>query len=303
MEESRETKKSGFVAMVGRPNVGKSTLMNHLIGQKIAITSNKPQTTRNRIQTVYTDQRGQVIFTDTPGLNRIKTKLGDYMITAALKTLEETDLVLWIVEPSAAWGKGEDYVLEKLQSVRKPVILVVNKVDTVNPDYIGTVIKAYRKHYDFTDVVAVSALRGKNVDAVMDCIFEHLPEGPLYYDEDTLTDQPMRDIVAEIVREKALRLLKDEVPHGIAVTVESMKQRENGLWDIDATITCERSSHKGIIIGKNGSMLKRIGTEARKDMELQLDEKVNLKLWVKVRKDWRDHDSDLRFFGYNKKKL
>lgn len=291
--------KSGFVTIIGRPNVGKSTLMNHLIGQKIAITSNKAQTTRNRIQTVYTGEQGQIVFLDTPGINRAKNKLGEYMLSAAENTLKEVDVILWLVEPTTFIGAGERYIIEKLQRVKTPVILVVNKVDTVAKEDIFKAIDTYKEVYNFKEIVPVSALRNQNTDELLKTIFQYLEEGPQYYDEDTITDQPERAIVAEMIREKALRSLDKEVPHGIAVVIDRMKDREGGnIVDIDATIICERDSHKGIIIGKQGAMLKKIGTQARIDMENLLDTKVNLKLWVKVKKDWRDSEFLLKNYGY-----
>ncbi|MEY8516328.1 GTPase Era [Lachnospiraceae bacterium 29-84] len=294
--------KSGFVTIIGRPNVGKSTLMNHLIGQKIAITSKKPQTTRNRIQTVYTDeQRGQVVFVDTPGIHKAKNKLGEYMVNVAERTLNEVDAVLWLVEPTTFIGAGERHILEKLGNVKTPVILVVNKTDTVKREEVFEAIDTYRKEYDFAEVVPLSALRGKNTDVLMDLIFQYLPYGPMFYEEDTVTDQPQRQIVAEVIREKALHALNEEVPHGIAVTIEKMKERrgkKQKITDIEATIVCERDSHKGIIIGKGGGMLKKIGSNARFEIERMLECQVNLKLWVKVKKDWRDSDFLLKNFGY-----
>lgn len=291
--------KSGFVTIIGRPNVGKSTLMNHLIGQKIAITSNKAQTTRNRIQTVYTGEQGQIVFLDTPGINRAKNKLGEYMLSAAENTLKEVDVILWLVEPTTFIGAGERYIIEKLQRVKTPVILVVNKVDTVADEEVFKAIDTYKEVYDFKEIVPVSALRNRNTDELLKTIFQYLEDGPQYYDEDTITDQPERAIVAEMIREKALRSLDKEVPHGIAVVIDRMKDREGGnIVDIDATIICERDSHKGIIIGKQGAMLKKIGTQARIDMENLLDTKVNLKLWVKVKKDWRDSEFLLKNYGY-----
>lgn len=293
--------KSGFVTIIGRPNVGKSTLMNHLIGQKIAITSNKAQTTRNRIQTVYSCEEGQIIFLDTPGINRAKNKLGEYMLMAAENTLNEVDLILWLVEPTTYIGKGEQYIVERLSKVKTPVILVVNKIDSVDEGQMFEAINTYKDVYDFKEIVPVSALKDRNTDELIRTIFSYLPEGPQFYDEDTITDQPERAIVAEMIREKALRSLDKEVPHGIAVVIDRMKDREGGgLVDIDATIICERDSHKGIIIGKKGAMLKKIGTEARQDMERLLDTKVNLKLWVKVKKDWRDSEFLLKNYGYQK---
>ena len=294
--------KSGFVTIIGRPNVGKSTLMNHLIGQKIAITSNKPQTTRNRIQTVYTDmERGQIVFLDTPGIHQAKNKLGEYMVNVAEHTLSEVDVILWLVEPSTIIGAGEQHIIKQLKKTKTPVILIINKVDTVEREKILEYIDAYRKVFDFAEIVPASALREQNLDTVVDVIFKYLPYGPMFYDEETVTDQPERAIVAEIIREKALHALDDEIPQGIAVYIDRMKERRGqNIIDIDATIVCERDSHKGIIIGKGGSMLKKIGSNARYEMERLLDTQVNLKLWVKVRKDWRDSELMMKNFGYNK---
>ncbi len=291
--------RSGFVTIIGRPNVGKSTLMNRLIGQKIAITSNKAQTTRNRIQTVYTDEEGQIIFLDTPGINKAKNKLGEYMLNVAESTLNEVDVILWLVEPSTFIGAGERYIIERLSKVKTPVILILNKIDTVEEEMLLQAIDKYKDVLEFAEIIPVSALKGKNTQDVIRTIMKYLPEGPRYYDEDTITDQPERQIVAEIIREKALRLLDQEIPHGIAVVIDRMKDRPQGsIVDIDATIVCERDSHKGIIIGKQGAMLKKIGTQARIDMEKLLDTKVNLKLWVKVKKDWRDSDTLLKNYGF-----
>ena len=276
--------------------------MNHLIGQKIAITSEKPQTTRNRIETVYTDERGQIIFLDTPGITHAKNKLGDYMISVAETTLKEVDLILWLAEPSAYFGEGEAFVKDKLSGVRTPVFLVINKIDAAGEEEVKRCANAFLKEYPFTKILPVSALKEEGLDTLMQAIFEALPEGPLYFDEDTLTDQPMRQIAAEIIREKALRNLSDEVPHGIAVEIESMKERPNGLFDVDAAIICEKESHKGIVIGGKGAMLKKIGTEARLEIEALMDTHINLKLWVKVRKDWRNDMNQLRGFGYMMKK-
>lgn len=293
--------KSGFVTLIGRPNVGKSTLMNRLIGQKIAITSNKPQTTRNRIQTVYTCDEGQIIFLDTPGIHKAKNKLGEYMVSVAERTLKEVDVILWLVEPSTFIGAGEQHIAEQLRSVKTPVLLVINKIDTVEKAEILKFIAAYKDIVDFAEIIPVSALKGENTDDLLQAMMKYLPTGPQYYDEDTITDQPERQIVAEMIREKALRNLSDEIPHGIAVAIDRMHERPNGsIIDIDATIVCERNSHKGIIIGKQGAMLKKIGSQARADMEALLDCKVNLKLWVKVKKDWRDSDFLIKNFGYRK---
>ena len=291
--------KSGFVTLIGRPNVGKSTLMNYLIGQKIAITSNKPQTTRNRIQTVLTTEEGQIVFVDTPGIHKAKNKLGEYMVNVAERTLNEVDVVLWLVEPSTFIGAGEKHIVEQLGRVKTPVVLVINKVDMVKREEVLTFIDAYRKIYDFAAIVPVSARSGENTDELVKVIMKYLPYGPQFYDEDTITDQPERQIVAELIREKALHCLNDEIPHGIAVAIDSMKYRRK-IVDIDATIICERDSHKGIIIGKQGVMLKKIGSTARFEIERMLDCKVNLQLWVKVKKDWRDSDFLIKNFGYNK---
>lgn len=282
--------------------MGKSTLMNRLIGQKIAITSNKPQTTRNKIQTVYTCEEGQIVFLDTPGIHKSKNKLGDYMVSAAMHTLKEVDVILWLVEPSNFIGAGERHIIEQLQKVKTPVILVINKIDTVKREQILEFIDTYRKVYDFAEIVPVSALKGDNEKDLIDTIFKYLPYGPMFYDEDTVTDQPQRQIVAELIREQALRCLDAEIPHGIAVSIESMQYREH-VVDIDATIICERDSHKGIIIGKGGSMLKKIGSRARREIEDLLEYHVNLKLWIKVKKDWRDSDFLLKNFGYNAKDI
>lgn len=298
----REEFKSGFVTLIGRPNVGKSTLMNHLIGQKIAITSDKPQTTRNRIQTVYTDERGQIIFLDTPGIHKAKNKLGDYMVRAAEHTLKEVDLILWLVEPSTFIGAGEESIISRLKQVKTPVILVINKVDTVEKTQILRFIDAYRKVLDFAEIIPVSALKGTNTEELLRVLFSYMKPGPQYFDEDTVTDQPMRQIAAELIREKALRNLQDEIPHGIAVTVEKMSERKNGIVDIEANIICERDSHKGIIIGKQGAMLKKIGSAARYEIEALMDTKVNLQLWVKVRKEWRDNELFLKNYGYRSDK-
>lgn len=291
--------KSGFVTLIGRPNVGKSTLMNYLIGQKIAITSNKPQTTRNRIQTVLTTEEGQIVFVDTPGIHKAKNKLGEYMVNVAERTLNEVDVVLWLVEPTTFIGAGEQHIAKQLGKVKTPVVLVINKVDMVKREEILTFIDAYRKIYDFAEIVPVSARSGENTDALIEVIMKYLPYGPQFYDEDTITDQPERQIVAELIREKALHCLNDEIPHGIAVAIDKMTYGKK-LVEIDATIICERDSHKGIIIGKQGVMLKKIGSTARFEIERLLESKVNLKLWVKVKKDWRDSDFLIKNFGYTK---
>ena len=278
--------------------------MNHLIGQKIAITSDKPQTTRNRIQTVYTDDRGQIVFVDTPGIHKAKNKLGEYMVNIAEHTLKEVDVILWLVEPTTFIGAGERHIAEQLNKVKTPVILVINKIDTVKQqEEILTYINAYKDICPFAEIVPVSALKEKGTDLLLDLMFRYLPYGPEFYDEDTVTDQPMRQIAAELIREKALRLLNDEIPHGIAVTIVKMQERKNGIMDIEATIICERDSHKGIVIGKGGSMLKKIGSAARREIEKMMEIQVNLQLWVKVRKEWRDSDILMKNYGYNQKDI
>lgn len=293
----RKDYKSGFVTLIGRPNVGKSTLMNYLIGQKIAITSNKPQTTRNRIQTVLTREEGQIIFVDTPGIHKAKNKLGNYMVNVAERTLNEVDVVLWLVEPTTFIGAGEKHIAARLQKVKTPVILVINKVDMVKKEEILLAISAYKDIYDFAEIIPVSARNGDNTDELIREVFRYLPYGPQFYDEDTVTDQPERQIVAELIREKALHCLNEEIPHGIAVVIDSMKKKGR-VMHIDATIICERDSHKGIIIGKQGNMLKKIGSTARFEIEKMLNLQANLKLWVKVKKDWRDSDFLVKNFGY-----
>lgn len=296
--------KSGFVALIGRTNVGKSTLMNRLIGQKIAITSNKPQTTRTKIRTILTTEEGQAVFIDTPGIHKAKTKLGEYMVTTAERTLTEADLILWLIEPSDYIGTGDRHIAEILGSIEDiPKVLVINKIDTIKKEELVKLIGRYKDLCDFDEIVPISALKGNNETELKKVIFKLLPEGPMYYDEDELTDQPERQIVAELIREKALRMLSDEIPHGIAVAIEKMKERpQKGsapFYDIEASIVCERESHKGIIIGKQGAMLKKIGTAARIEAESLLGCRINLKLFVKVKKDWRDSSFLLKNYGFD----
>lgn len=333
--------KSGFVALIGRTNVGKSTLMNRLIGQKIAITSNKPQTTRTKIRTILTTEEGQAVFLDTPGIHKAKTKLGEYMVTTAERTVAEADLILWLIEPSDYIGTGDRHIAEMLGKKNGagtddktgyqgkdagnsdgrvndagnedenrsiiagiPKVLVINKTDTISREELAKLIERYKDLCDFDEIVPISALKGYNEDVLKKIIFKLLPEGPMYYDEDELTDQPERQIVAELIREKALRMLSDEIPHGIAVGIEKMKERpalsnsEIPFYDIEASIVCERESHKGIIIGKQGAMLKKIGTAARIEAESLLGCRINMKLFVKVKKDWRDSAFLLRNYGF-----
>ena len=293
----KENYKSGFATLIGRPNVGKSTLMNYLIGQKVAITSNKPQTTRNRIQTVLTRPEGQIVFVDTPGIHKAKNKLGEYMVNIARHSLDGVDAALWLVEPSTFIGAGERHIMEQLKKITTPVVLVINKIDMVKKEEVLTCINAYRKEYDFAEIVPVSARNGDNTDELLKVVMKYLPYGPQFYDEETVTDQPERQIVAELIREKALHCLEDEIPHGIAVAIDRMKTN-NKVMHIDATIICERDSHKGIIIGKQGNMLKKIGSTARFEIEKMLEMQINLKLWVKVKKDWRDSEFLMKNFGY-----
>lgn len=288
-------RKSGFVAIIGRPNVGKSTLLNQILGQKISITSDKPQTTRERIRGIFTDERGQIVFCDTPGVHRPKNRLGEYMEHEIDATKKDADLILFLVEPDKRPGPGDLHIANTIPG-DVPTFLVINKTDTIKHEEILPVIDAYRGICDFTEVFPISAKTGEGVKPLVSSIFENLEEGPMFYGEDEVTDMPIRAICAEIIREKALMLLSEELPHGIAVVIDSMK--EQGICHIDATIICEKSSHKGMIIGKGGGMLKKIGTLARIDIEDLVDSKVNLKLWVKVKDKWRDSEFLLKNFGY-----
>lgn len=295
---------SGFVSLIGRPNVGKSTLMNLLIGEKISIISSKPQTTRNKIQTILTTDTMQVIFVDTPGIHKSKSKLGDYMVKSAETSLNDVDIVLYLIEPYEKIKDSDKAILERLKKVETPVFLVINKIDTINKPELLKVIENYSKEYDFAEIIPLSALKGKNQETLLENIEKYLPEGPKYFPEDMITDQPEKQIVSEIIREKALYLLQDEIPHGIAVEITSMKcRKDKDIMDIEATIYCERDSHKGIIIGKQGSMLKKIGSNARRDIQRFLGNQINLKIWIKVKKDWRDSDFLLRNFGYDSKNI
>lgn len=295
MEEFR----SGFVTIIGRPNVGKSTLMNTVLGEKIAIMSSKPQTTRNKIHGIYTTEDSQVIFLDTPGVHRPKNKLGEFMVSSALNTLREVDLVLFLVDDSKKIGPGDKYLVDQLSGIKTPVILVINKADLLDPEDLRAIVENYKEYDFFEDIIAISALENKNVDYLLDKISEYMLEGPMYYPSDMVTDQPERAIVSEIIREKLLMYLEQEIPHGVAVEIESMKKRgDKDIVDIQATIVCERDSHKGIIIGKNGRKLKGIGKSSREEIERLLGSKVFLELWVKVRSNWRDSDSLLKNFGY-----
>ena len=325
-KNNRETtaKKAGFATIIGKPNVGKSTLMNRLIGQKIAITSYKPQTTRTQVRTILTEERGQIVFLDTPGIHHTKTKMGEFMVKAAASTLKEVDAVLWLVEPREKLSEEDKQILQLLTEIRTPVLILINKIDSVKKAQILPVIAVYQNAYDeavkakaseetqseiksnLIGIIPVSARSGYGTDDLLNSLFDLLPEGEPFYDEEQVTTETEREIAGEIIREKALRLLQEEVPHGIAVTIDSMKTRtrKDGteICDIDASIICERESHKLIVIGKQGAMLKKIGTAARTDIENMLQSKVNLKLWVKVRKDWKDNEQQMKSFGYDMKK-
>lgn len=295
---------SGFVTIIGRPNVGKSTLMNKLIGEKIAIMSNKPQTTRNRIQSILTHKDYQIIFIDTPGIHKAKNKLGEFMAKSVESTLNEVDMILMLVEPIERILESDIYVIEQIKNIKTPVTLVINKMDIVEKSKLLKIIDIYKELYNFNDIIPISALKGDNVDELLENIRRKLPEGPQYFPSDMITDQPERQIVSELVREKTLQLLEDEIPHGIAVEIMSMKKRDDkDIVDIEANIYCEKETHKGIIIGKQGSKLKQIGTKARIDIQNLLGSQVNIQIWVKVKKDWRDSDFLLKNFGYNMKNI
>ncbi|WP_026674667.1 GTPase Era [Alkalihalobacterium bogoriense] len=290
--------KSGFAAIIGRPNVGKSTLLNKIIGQKIAIMSDKPQTTRNKVQGVYTTNDSQVIFIDTPGIHKPKHKLGDFMMKVATNTLKEVDLILFVTDADQSFGPGEQFILERLENTNTPVFLVLNKIDKVHPEKLLEIISTYKDRYPFKEIVPVSALEGNNVETLLTQITSYMPEGPQYYPADQVTDHPERFIVSELIREKVLHVTREEIPHSIAVVIEQMKERHNETVYIGATIIVERSSQKGIIIGKQGSLLKEIGKNARQDIETLLGSKVFLELWVKVQKDWRNRPLHLKDFGF-----
>lgn len=294
--------KSGFISIIGRPNVGKSTFLNRVIGQKIAIMSDKPQTTRNKVQGVLTQNDSQMIFIDTPGIHKPKHKLGDFMMKVATNTLKEVDLILFMINAEEGYGRGDEFIIEKLQTVKTPVFLVVNKIDTMHPDDLLPIIEKYQKLYPFAAVVPISALEGNNVDTLLNQIKKHLPEGPQFYPADQVTDHPERFIISELVREKVLHLTREEIPHSVAVVIDSIKKMDNSdTINVMATIIVERDSQKGIVIGKQGKMLKEVGSRARIDIENLLGSKVFLELWVKVQKDWRNKASQLRDFGFDEK--
>lgn len=300
MELTNKKFKSGFISIIGRPNVGKSTFLNHVIGQKIAIMSDKPQTTRNKIQGVLTRESSQMIFIDTPGIHKPKHKLGEFMIKVSKNALQEVDIVMFMVNAEEKIGRGDEFILEWLKGLNTPVFLIINKIDKVHPNEIGSIIESYKDKYDFAEIVPISALQGNNVENLLETIENYLPEGPQYYPADQVTDHPERFIIAELIREKVLHLTREEIPHSVAVVIDRIKRDENNenVIHVQATIMVERDSQKGIIIGKRGSMLKEVGTLARKDIEMLLGSKVFLELWVKVQKDWRNKITYLRDFGY-----
>lgn len=292
--------KSGFVALIGRPNVGKSTLLNEVVGEKIAIMSDKPQTTRNRIQGVYTTKDEQIVFVDTPGIHKPKHKLGKYMSRVALKTLNEVDLILFLVDVKEGYGKGDQFIIDRLQDVDTPVFLVLNKIDRVHPDELFPIIELYRSKYDFKEFIPISALQGNNLNTLTTEVVKYLEEGPEYYPADQVTDHPEQFIAAEFIREKVLQLTREEIPHSIAVEIEQIEHREGkNVLFLGAVIIVERSSQKGIIIGKQGIMLKEIGRRARVEIEALFGTKVYLELWVKVQKDWRNKERFLDDFGFH----
>lgn len=291
---------SGFAAIIGRPNVGKSTMLNQMLGQKIAIMSDKPQTTRNKIHGVYTSDNRQIVFIDTPGIHKPKHRLGDYMVRAAIEALEEVDVILFLTDVSEELGGGDRFIIERLKPVNTPVILVLNKIDKVHPEALLPVIDAWRRLYDFAEIVPISALYGNNVNTLIEVIGRYLPEGPMYYPADQITDHPEQFVCAELIREKILHLTREEVPHSIAVAVEDMRAEDSGTVYLSAVVYVERESQKGIIIGKQGAMLKEIGRRAREDIEHLLGSKIFLELWVKVKKDWRNREAMLRELGYRR---
>ena len=302
MMDEKKDFKSGFVALIGRPNVGKSTLLNYLVGQKVAIMSPQPQTTRNKISGIYTDDQEQIVFIDTPGIHKPKNKLDDFMDKSSYSALDEVDVVLFMVEPEPA-GKGDQYIAELLKKIKKPVFLVINKIDKVHPDELLSIIDSYKNLGDFAEIVPISASQGNNVSELIKTIAKYLPEGPQFYDADQLTDRPEYFIVAELIREQVLKLTHEEVPHATAVVVDRMRNHEGGKLQVEATIYVEKQKKKGIIIGKKGQMLKQIGIAARQEIEALLGEKVNLRLWVKVQKNWRSDPAFLKSIGYNVKEL
>ncbi|GGA32427.1 GTPase Era [Psychrobacillus lasiicapitis] len=301
MEQNNKGYKSGFISIIGRPNVGKSTFLNRVIGQKIAIMSDKPQTTRNKVQGVLTLDESQMIFIDTPGIHKPKHKLGDFMLKVAKNTLREVDAILFMVNATEPRGKGDEFIIDMLENNDTPVFLVINKIDQVHPDELISIIESYKDKYDFAEIVPISALQGNNVERLLETIQTYLPEGPQYYPADQVTDHPERFIISELIREKVLHLTREEIPHSIAVVIDKIKKEEDTEKDmirVMATIIVERDSQKGIVIGKRGALLKEVGTRARHDIEMLLGTKVFLELWVKVQKDWRNKSTHLRDYGF-----
>ncbi|MCB2292569.1 GTPase Era [Clostridium algoriphilum] len=290
--------KSGFVTIIGRPNVGKSTLINYIMGEKLSIVSNRPQTTRNNIQTILTTKESQIIFVDTPGMHKPRHKLGEYMVKVAKQSASEVDVILFITTPGDEIDKGDMHILEQFKNTKIPVFLLVNKIDENTQERVAKTVQGYSEYFDFKEIIPIAAIKGKNVDIVTKLVEENMPEGPLYYPEDMITDQQERFIITEIIREKALKLLSQEVPHGIAVEIISMKRDKKEIYNIEVNLLCEKDSHKGIIIGKGGKTLKQISTYARQDIMKLLEENIHLRLWVKVKKEWRDTSSILKELGY-----
>ena len=300
MQEKNNSFKSGFISIIGRPNVGKSTFLNHVVGQKIAIMSDKPQTTRNKVQGVVTTEDAQMIYIDTPGIHKPKHKLGDFMVKVARNTLGEVDIIMFMVNAEEKIGPGDRFILEMLRNTKTPVFLIINKIDLVHPDKLLEIIISYKSEYDFAEIVPISALKGNNTDRLLETLKTYLPEGPKYYPDDQVTDHPERFIISEFIREKVLHATREEIPHSIAVMIEKIEREENrNMVNIMATIIVERDSQKGIVIGKQGALLKEIGTKARHDIEMLLGSKVFLELWVKVQKDWRNTPGRLKEFGFN----
>lgn len=300
MQEKNNSFKSGFISIIGRPNVGKSTFLNHVVGQKIAIMSDKPQTTRNKVQGVVTTDDAQMIYIDTPGIHKPKHKLGDFMVKVARNTLSEVDIIMFMVNAEEKIGPGDRFILEMLSNTKTPVFLIINKIDLVHPDNLLEIITSYKSEYDFAEIVPISALKGNNTERLLETLKDYLPEGPKYYPDDQVTDHPERFIISEFIREKVLHLTREEIPHSIAVVIEQIKREEDrDLVNIMATIIVDRDSQKGIVIGKKGALLKEIGTKSRHDIEMLLGSKVFLELWVKVQKDWRNTPGRLKEFGFN----
>ena len=300
MQEKNNSFKSGFISIIGRPNVGKSTFLNHVVGQKIAIMSDKPQTTRNKVQGVVTTDDAQMIYIDTPGIHKPKHKLGDFMVKVARNTLSEVDIIMFMVNAEEKIGPGDRFILEMLQNTKTPVFLIINKIDLVHPDKLLEIIISYKSEYDFAEIVPISALQGNNTDRLLETLKAYLPEGPKYYPDDQVTDHPERFIISEFIREKVLHATREEIPHSIAVVIEKIEREESrNMVNIMATIIVERDSQKGIVIGKRGALLKEIGTKSRHDIEMLLGSKVFLELWVKVQKDWRNTPGRLKEFGFN----